>query len=64
LFFFAQPLVGAFLSLLVLNQPFTSNLAIGSALIAIGLLLSLAPNRRPTDVASESRVSLKNETNL
>lgn len=46
LFFFAQPLVGAFLSVLVLSQPFTSNLATGSALIAIGLLLSLAPNRR------------------
>lgn len=64
LFFFAQPLVGAFLSVLVLNQPFTSSLAIGSALIAVGLLLSLAPNRRQTDVASESQVPLKNETNL
>jgi len=43
LFFFAQPLVGAFLSVVLLNQPLTPNLWIGSILIAVGLLLSLAP---------------------
>jgi drug/metabolite transporter (DMT)-like permease len=41
LFFFAQPLVGAFLSVLILNQTVTNNLWIGSVLIAIGLLLSI-----------------------
>lgn len=41
LFFFAQPLVGAVLSAIVLQQPFSSNLLIGSALIAAGVLLAL-----------------------
>ncbi len=41
LFFFAQPVVGALLSILILNQPVTWNLAVGSLLIAGGVLLSL-----------------------
>ncbi len=41
LFFFAQPLVGALLGVLVLHQEMTSNLWIGSILIAVGVLLSL-----------------------
>ncbi len=41
LFFFAQPLVGAFLSVLLLNQEVTPNLWVGSVLIAMGVLLSL-----------------------
>lgn len=41
LFFFAQPLVGALLGVLVLHQEMTSNLWIGSILIAAGVLLSL-----------------------
>jgi len=65
LFFFAQPLVGALLSVVLLGQPFTANLGIGSALIAAGLLLSLAPNRRPADIPAETIApSLKNETNV
>jgi drug/metabolite transporter (DMT)-like permease len=46
LFFFAQPLVGAFLSVLLLNQQVTPNLWIGSVLIGVGVLLSIAPRRR------------------
>ncbi|MCU0475867.1 MAG: DMT family transporter [Anaerolineae bacterium] len=41
LFFFAQPLVGAVLSALVLGQPFTGGMLIGSVLIAAGVLLAL-----------------------
>jgi drug/metabolite transporter (DMT)-like permease len=41
LFFFAQPLVGALLGVLVLHQEMTTNLWIGSILIAVGVLLSL-----------------------
>lgn len=41
LFFFAQPLVGAILSAVVLGQPFTPGLLIGSVLIAAGVLLAL-----------------------
>lgn len=41
LFFFAQPLVGAFLSVLLLGQPMTERLWVGSALIVLGLFLAL-----------------------
>jgi len=41
LFFFAQPLVGAILSSVVLGQPFTPGLLVGSILIAAGVLLAL-----------------------
>lgn len=41
LFFFAQPFVGTILSVLILNQQITANLAIGSALIIGGVVLSL-----------------------
>jgi len=41
LFFFAQPLVGAILSSVVLDQPFTPGLLVGSVLIAAGVLLAL-----------------------
>ncbi len=46
LFFFAQPLVGAVLGVLILNQAFTTNLWIGGAMIAVGVLLSLI-QRKP-----------------
>lgn len=45
LFFFAQPLVGTLLSVIILRQPMTANLWLGSALIAAGVLLSLAQAR-------------------
>lgn len=45
LFFFAQPVVGAVLSVLLLGQAFTLALALGSLLIGVGLLLSLSPRR-------------------
>jgi drug/metabolite transporter (DMT)-like permease len=45
LFFFAQPLVGAFLSVILLNQHVTPNLWSGSALIGAGLVLSLNVRR-------------------
>ena len=41
LFFFAQPLVGALLGWLVLDQELRANILIGGALIALGLLLAL-----------------------
>jgi drug/metabolite transporter (DMT)-like permease len=47
LFFFAQPLVGALLSVIFLGQPMTFALWIGSALILFGVLLSLIPSARP-----------------
>jgi drug/metabolite transporter (DMT)-like permease len=43
LFFFAQPLVGAVLSVVLLGQHMTPGLWIGSALIILGVLLSLYP---------------------
>jgi drug/metabolite transporter (DMT)-like permease len=43
LFFFAQPLVGAVLSVIVLHQVITSGLLLGGILIGIGVLFSLYP---------------------
>jgi drug/metabolite transporter (DMT)-like permease len=45
LFFFAQPLVGAALSVLLLGQAMTSGLWLGGALIGAGVLLALAGDR-------------------
>lgn len=47
LFFFAQPLVGTLLSVLLLNQQMTINLWIGSAFIAAGVVLSTYRRRKP-----------------
>lgn len=41
LFFFAQPLVGALLGVLFLNQQLTPNLWIGGIMIGLGVLLSI-----------------------
>ena len=41
LFFFAQPVSGALLSALFLQQALTFSLSLGGALIAAGVLLSL-----------------------
>ena len=46
LFFFAQPLVGALLSVLLLKQQMTPNLWIGSVLIGSGVLLSIYRSER------------------
>lgn len=46
LFFFAQPLVGTLLSVLILDQQMTINLWIGSALIALSVLLSVSRERK------------------
>ncbi len=46
LFFFAQPLVGTLLSVLLLNQQMTLPLWIGSGLIAAGVLLSIYRQRK------------------
>lgn len=46
LFFFAQPLVGTLLSVLLLNQQMTLNLWVGSGLIAAGVLLSIYRQRK------------------
>lgn len=53
LFFFAQPLVGTLLSVLLLGQQMTLNLWIGSALIAAGVLLSIYrfERQRATELA-------------
>lgn len=41
LFFFAQPLVGALLSAVLLGQQMTTTLGVGAALIVLGVLLAL-----------------------
>ncbi len=41
LFFFAQPLVGAFLGVVLLGQALTPNLIVGGFLIALGVLTSI-----------------------
>ena len=46
LFFFAQPLTGAFLGALFLSQPMTPGLWVGGGLIALGVLLSLWDDRK------------------
>ncbi len=45
LFFFAQPLVGVILAVLILNEPLTLSLIIGGLLIVSGLILSIARSR-------------------
>ncbi|MCS6835723.1 MAG: DMT family transporter [Anaerolineae bacterium] len=45
LFFFAQPLVGALLSVALLSQAMTSALWLGSALIVLGVLIALVSRR-------------------
>ena len=46
LFFFAQPLVGAFLGVVLLGQALTPNLILGGILIALGVLLSVVNPQR------------------
>jgi drug/metabolite transporter (DMT)-like permease len=46
LFFFAQPLVGAILSVVILHQAITTSLLIGGLLIGFGVLLSIYPPDR------------------
>lgn len=46
LFFFAQPVVGALLSVIVQGQVITPNLWAGGLMIAAGLLLAIYPARR------------------
>jgi drug/metabolite transporter (DMT)-like permease len=46
LFFFAQPLVGTVLSVLLLGQAMTTSLWLGGALIGAGVLLALAGDRK------------------
>ncbi len=55
LFFFAQPLVGTLLSVLLLNQPMTPSLWIGSLLIGLGVLLAIARTQRKTERESRRR---------
>lgn len=43
LFFFAQPLVGAILGVVILGQEMTSSLLIGGVLIGLGVLFSIYP---------------------
>ncbi len=54
LFFFAQPLVGGLLSVLVRGQAFTPNLQLGSILIIGGVLLTIVtPRASPERTASD-----------
>ncbi|MCK6577806.1 MAG: DMT family transporter [Anaerolineae bacterium] len=46
LYFFAQPLVGALLSVILLSQPMTTSLWVGSLLILLGVLLATVQVRR------------------
>ncbi len=59
LFFFAQPLVGTILSVLLLDQQMTSSLWIGSALIGLGVLLAITHTGRR--LSSEIPIGLHNE---
>ncbi len=59
LFFFAQPLVGTLLSVLLLDQQMTLNLWIGSLLIAAGVLLAVARSERR--ISGSSRRDVRNE---
>ncbi len=61
LFFFAQPLVGTLLSVVLLNQQMTIPLWIGSILIGIGLLLSIVRFQRR--FAADSQFDTRNEAN-
>jgi drug/metabolite transporter (DMT)-like permease len=61
LFFFAQPLVGTLLSVLLLNQQMTAPLWIGSILIGGGLLLSIV--RFEQRIGSDSSPDTRNEMN-
>jgi len=45
LFFFAQPLVGVILAVLILNEPLTLSLIVGGLLIVSGVVLSIARSR-------------------
>ncbi|MBZ0293796.1 MAG: DMT family transporter [Anaerolineae bacterium] len=60
LFFFAQPLVGALLAVLLLGQEMTVNLWGGSVLITLGVLLALMPRglgrKAPQPHLSKSQV--------
>jgi drug/metabolite transporter (DMT)-like permease len=49
LFFFAQPLVGTLLGVLLLGQQMNVNLWIGSILISAGVLLSLLRQKQPAE---------------
>jgi drug/metabolite transporter (DMT)-like permease len=51
LYFFAQPLVGALLSVLLLGQVMTANLWLGSGLIVTGVVLATVQFRRRADPA-------------
>jgi drug/metabolite transporter (DMT)-like permease len=48
LLFFVQPISGALLGTIFLQQPLTTNIWIGGTLIAIGVLLSIAPRKAAT----------------
>jgi len=52
LFFFAQPLVGAFLAAVFLDQGMTTGLWMGGALIVLGVLLALYPLEKLTKARS------------
>lgn len=64
LFFFAQPLVGTLLSVLLLNQQMTINLWIGSVLIALGVVLAVTRARRQNiyDTRNETHNEMNNVT--
>ena len=59
LFFFAQPLVGALLSALLLNQQITDNLRLGTVFIIGGVLLSLVRfGAKSNSAASDTRATI------
>lgn len=56
LFFFAQPVVGAVLSVLLLNQEVTPNIIVGSILITVGVLLALRKQQPEPQATAAERV--------
>jgi len=59
LFFFAQPLVGTLLGVALLGQAMTEGLWIGSALIILGVLVSMA-SARERELTSRARLAHEN----
>ncbi|MDZ4764315.1 MAG: DMT family transporter [Chloroflexota bacterium] len=57
LFFFAQPLVGTLLGVILLGQAMTAGLWIGSACIVAGVLVSMIRTREKTSSTEAQRVS-------
>jgi len=62
LFFFAQPVVGALLSAIVLREALGLSFFVGAALVAAGVLLAMAANRQPLCANGWQRIKVNKRT--